>query len=58
MSLPVVDYLKVPKDGDPYLEGHKCKNCGSIFLGERNVCSNCSRLLNINFIVNFIFNCF
>ena len=37
MSLPVVDYLKVPKDGDPYLEGHKCKNCGSIFLGERNV---------------------
>ena len=41
MSLPVVDYLKVPKDGDPYLEGHKCKNCGSIFLGKRNVCSNC-----------------
>ena len=41
MSLPVVDYLKVPKDGDPYLEGLKCKNCGSIFLGERNVCSNC-----------------
>ena len=41
MSLPVVDYLEVPKDGDPYLEGHKCKNCGSIFLGKRNVCSNC-----------------
>ena len=41
MSLPVVDYLKVPENGDPYLEGHKCKKCNSVFLGERNVCSNC-----------------
>ena len=41
MSLPVVDYLKLPEGEDPYLEGHKCKECGSIFLGERNVCSNC-----------------
>ena len=41
MSLPVVEYLKLPEDGEPYLEGHKCSECGSIFLGERNVCSNC-----------------
>ena len=41
MSLPVVNYLKLPEGEDPYLEGHKCSNCGSIFLGERNVCSNC-----------------
>ena len=41
MSLPVVDYLKLPEGEDPYLEGHKCKECGSIFLGERNVCSSC-----------------
>ena len=41
MSLPVVDYLKLPEGEDPYLEGHKCNNCGSIFLGERNVCSKC-----------------
>ena len=41
MSLPVVDYLKLPDNEDPYLEGHKCKKCSSIFLGERNVCSNC-----------------
>ena len=33
--------LKLPEGEDPYLEGHKCKNCGSIFLGERNVCSSC-----------------
>ena len=42
MPLPVVDYLKLPEDGDPYLEGHKCSSCNSIFIGERSVCSNCS----------------
>ena len=39
--LPVVDWLKIPDGGDPYLEGHKCKACDAIFLGERNVCSKC-----------------
>lgn len=39
--LPVVDWLKLPDDGDPYIEGQKCKACGSIFLGERSVCSKC-----------------
>ncbi len=39
--LPVVSFLKIPDDGDPYLEGHKCKGCGSVFLGERSVCANC-----------------
>ena len=33
-SLPAVGYLKIPEDGDPYLEGYKCGNCGAIFLGE------------------------
>ena len=42
MPLPVVEYLKLPDDGDPYLEGHKCGECNSIFLGEREVCSNCT----------------
>ena len=42
MPLPVVEYLKLPEDGDPYLEGHKCEDCNSIFLGEREVCSNCT----------------
>ncbi len=40
--LPVVAFLKIPEDGDPYLEGHKCKDCGAVFLGERSVCSSCS----------------
>ena len=42
MSLPVVEYLKIPKNGEPYLEGHKCSNCSTIFVGARNVCSKCS----------------
>jgi uncharacterized OB-fold protein len=36
-----VPYLKIPEDGEPYLEGHKCGNCGATFLGERTVCSKC-----------------
>lgn len=39
--LPAVPYLKLPEGGDPYLEGHKCQACGSIFVGEREVCSKC-----------------
>ena len=39
--LPAVDFLKIPDDGEPYLEGHKCQACGAIFLGVRNVCSKC-----------------
>ena len=39
--LPVVSFLKIPKGGDPYLEGFACKACGAIFLGERKVCSKC-----------------
>ncbi len=42
MSLPVVEYLKIPENGEPYLEGHKCGNCSTIFVGARNVCSKCS----------------
>lgn len=39
--LPVVPYLKIPDSGDPYLEGQKCGDCGTTFLGERNSCSKC-----------------
>ena len=40
-SLPVVDFLTLPDGGDPYLEGHQCKTCQAIFLGERENCSKC-----------------
>ena len=39
--LPVVDFLKLPEGGEPYLEGSKCKNCGAMFPGEREVCAKC-----------------
>ena len=39
--LPAVDYLKIPDDGDPYLEGHKCDACGTIYLGARQSCARC-----------------
>jgi hypothetical protein len=39
--LPVVEFLKIPESGDPYLEGHKCGSCGSIYLGKRDNCSKC-----------------
>jgi uncharacterized OB-fold protein len=39
--LPVVEWLKLPEGGEPYLEGHKCQSCGAVFLGERAVCSKC-----------------
>ena len=39
--LPVVPYLIIPEDGDPYLEGHQCGACNATFLGERAVCSKC-----------------
>ena len=41
MALPVVDYLRLREGEDPYLEGHKCSKCNSMFLGERKVCSSC-----------------
>ncbi len=39
--LPVVPFLKIPDDGDPYLEAQRCASCGAIFLGERSTCSSC-----------------
>ena len=39
--LPVLPFLKIPEQGDPYLEGHRCKSCGATFLGERSVCAKC-----------------
>ena len=39
--LPVVPFLKIPEQGDPYLEGQRCQSCKAVFLGERAVCSSC-----------------
>ena len=39
--LPVVDWLKLPEGGEPYLEGEKCGACGAVFVGYRDTCSSC-----------------
>jgi uncharacterized OB-fold protein len=39
--LPVVPYLKIPGNGDPYLEAQQCTHCQKLFLNERNACGNC-----------------
>ena len=39
--LPVVGFLKIPENGEPYLEGHRCQSCGAVFLGARDNCSKC-----------------
>ena len=39
--LPAVSYLKIPDDGEPYLEGARCGACGATFLGERDTCAKC-----------------
>ncbi len=38
---PAVPYLKIPEGAEPYLEGHKCRQCGEIYIGARTVCSRC-----------------
>ncbi|MDX1382696.1 MAG: OB-fold domain-containing protein [Thermoanaerobaculia bacterium] len=39
--LPIVPYLRIPAEGDPYLAGSRCGSCGQVFLGDRDVCSSC-----------------
>ena len=38
---PAVPYLKIPEKGEPYLEGHRCKSCKAVFIGERTICASC-----------------
>jgi uncharacterized OB-fold protein len=40
-SLPVVPFMKVPSDGEPYLEGSLCSRCNAVFVGQRFACSRC-----------------
>jgi uncharacterized OB-fold protein len=39
--LPIVSFLKIPAQGEPYLEGVACGKCQAVFLGERSVCASC-----------------
>lgn len=37
---PIVPFLAID-DGEPYLKGTKCKQCGAHYLGARMACSKC-----------------
>jgi hypothetical protein len=39
--LPVVPFLKIPDDGQPYLEGCRCGACGETYLEQRKTCAAC-----------------
>lgn len=40
--LPAADFIRLPDDGEPHLEGSECGACGAVFLGSRTVCSKCA----------------
>lgn len=39
--LPITPLLQIPKTGDPFLQGLKCKSCGAISLKPRLACGKC-----------------
>lgn len=39
-QMPVVDYLVID-DGPPHLAGHRCDECGAVYLERRNACAAC-----------------
>ena len=39
---PIVPFLRLPEQGDPYLAGQRCTKCGAVYLGERRACSKCT----------------
>lgn len=38
---PIVPFLRLPEEGEPYLVGHRCTGCGAVYLGTRIACSRC-----------------
>ena len=39
---PIVPFLRLPADDEPYLAGQRCKKCGATYLGARRACSRCT----------------
>jgi uncharacterized protein len=38
---PATSYTRLDANGNPYLEGSRCDECGAVFLGLRNNCGRC-----------------
>ncbi len=39
---PIVPFLRLPADGEPYLAGQRCGGCGAVYLGKRLACARCA----------------
>ncbi len=39
---PIVPFLRLPADGQPYLAGQRCAGCGAVYLGKRLACARCT----------------
>jgi uncharacterized protein len=39
---PVLTSLKLPEQGEPYLEGWRCGACGETYVEPRSACSRCT----------------
>ena len=39
---PIVPFLRLPEEGEPYLAGTRCTACGATYLGHRIACSKCA----------------
>jgi len=38
---PILPFLRLPEQGEPYLVGQKCGGCGAVYLNQRVACSKC-----------------
>jgi uncharacterized OB-fold protein len=39
--VPIVPFLRLPDEGEPYLVAQKCPACGAAYLGKRLACARC-----------------
>ena len=39
---PIVPFLRLPAQGEPYLAGQRCVRCGAVYLGARRACAKCT----------------
>ncbi len=38
---PIISQLKLPKEGEPYLEGWRCESCSTVYVDARQNCGHC-----------------
>lgn len=41
---PAVAFIKIPENGEPYLEGHRCSACREVFFEARRACPKCTKI--------------